>query len=186
MEKLPDPRGWEVIHGRLHERRVAARSSWISGKITSELIAYEMKYGGWAFGGGLELVIDPLEPSTLLYRCSGAYIEPGRLAELSDTYLDIPPDLTVEVVSPTTTFVYVEGKVRDCLRLGVRMVWVVLPRARAIYVHRKDGPVSRLDEGDLLFGENVLPGFEVAVSEIFRRPAAAASLPIGRVSEAQS
>ncbi|MBM2848669.1 MAG: hypothetical protein HW418_1611 [Anaerolineales bacterium] len=47
------------------------------------------------------------------------------------------------------------------------MVWVVYPRTRTVTVYRslKDVQVLRADE--TLSGEDVLPGFERRVAEIF-------------------
>lgn len=47
------------------------------------------------------------------------------------------------------------------------MVWVVYPRTRTVTVYRslKDVKVLRADE--TLSGEDVLPGFERRVAEIF-------------------
>jgi Uma2 family endonuclease len=53
------------------------------------------------------------------------------------------------------------------LEAGTRMVWVVYPRTRTVTVYRslKDVQVLRADE--TLSGEDVLPGFERRVGEIF-------------------
>lgn len=77
------------------------------------------------------------------------------------------PDLAVEVVSPSNTPAQVNAKVREYLRSGAQQVWVAYPDERAVVAHHKDGSVQRYEEGDALEGGKLLPGFSLAVREIF-------------------
>ncbi len=79
------------------------------------------------------------------------------------------PDLVAEVVSPGDTFVDVMEKVDDWLNAGVKMVWVVNPAQQTVHVYRSGQPVRVLNAQDMLTGEDVLPGFECKVAEIFAR-----------------
>jgi len=91
-------------------------------------------------------------------------------------FVDGPPDLAVEVVSPGDTAREVTAKVDDYLTAGTPLVWVVRPSERTVTVHRRvagaDGAVgaaetSVLGEGDVLNGGDVLPGLAVAVGRLF-------------------
>ena len=77
------------------------------------------------------------------------------------------PDLAVEVVSPSDRFTEVLEKVEEYLAAGTRLVWVALPRIRAILVCHPSGEIKMLREDDELNGEDVLPGFSCRVKEIF-------------------
>ena len=79
---------------------------------------------------------------------------------------DVVPDLVVEVLSPGDRRRTVETKVADWLRAGTRLVWVICPRRRTVQVHRAGGAAETLTEGDALDGEDVLPGFRVAVRRL--------------------
>ena len=57
--------------------------------------------------------------------------------------------------------------VQKRLDAGARMVVVINPRVRTVAVHRSNGDVDILSEGDTLDGADVVPGWSVAVSEIF-------------------
>ncbi len=48
-----------------------------------------------------------------------------------------------------------------------RMIWVVNPRTKSVHVYRPGKEVRRLSDDDHLVGEDVLPGFEVSVAELF-------------------
>lgn len=79
----------------------------------------------------------------------------------------IVPDLAVEIVSPNDSFSDIETKVAEYLARGVALVWVIDPQKRRIYVYR-DHARRTLAEGDSLLGETVLPGFELALADLFK------------------
>ena len=82
-------------------------------------------------------------------------------------YAEVVPDLVVEVASPSDSRREVYDKALMWLGHGVRLVWVVHPDTRTVDVHRADGPIVTLNEGDSLDGLDVLPGFACAVSAVF-------------------
>ena len=82
-------------------------------------------------------------------------------------YSETPPELVVEVVSPSDTPREVAGKANMWLVGGVQLVWVVWPETKMIDVYRPNQPVTTLRETDTLTGEDVLPQFTVAVKDIF-------------------
>ena len=82
-------------------------------------------------------------------------------------YVEVVPDLVVEVVSPNDRLVEINDKARMWLNYGVPIVWVVNPDTRAVEVHSVDGPVVTLTEADELDGGAVLPGFTCPVRDIF-------------------
>jgi Uma2 family endonuclease len=77
------------------------------------------------------------------------------------------PDLVVEVVSPSDRMTDVQAKVDDYLRAGVRLVWVVEPRARTVTAYVPGRPPRVYGEADDLDGGDVLPEFRLPVAEIF-------------------
>ena len=46
---------------------------------------------------------------------------------------------------------------------------MVYPSTRSVAVYRADGSVAELREGDTLSGEDVVPGFECIVGDLFAR-----------------
>lgn len=79
---------------------------------------------------------------------------------------DVPPDLAVEVKSPTNTWIEIFTKVVEYLKAGVRVVVVVDPDKSTVSVYRGDGQ-DVLRVGETLELPDVLPGFAVAVERIF-------------------
>jgi len=82
-------------------------------------------------------------------------------------YLKVIPDLVVEFVSPNDKAENVEIRLNDFLTAGVPLAWMVYPATRHVYVYHQGTPAHRLGPGDVLDGEDVLPGFSCPVSDIF-------------------
>ncbi len=85
----------------------------------------------------------------------------------ASAYLDVAPDLVVEILSPDDSVIDLTQKLREYFALGVRLVWVVDPRARRVYAYRSVTDVREFVENTRLSGDDVLPGFTVPVSAFF-------------------
>ncbi len=98
-----------------------------------------------------------------------AFISNERWAHQPDPdgYLEIAPDLIVEILSPDDRWPAVHRKLREYFSIGVRLVWVVDPDERIIYAHRSLADVRELTEADPLPGDDVLPGLSLAVADLF-------------------
>ncbi len=97
------------------------------------------------------------------------FISNERYAQRSGTsgYLDVAPELVVEILSPGDRIIDTMQKLRESFGIGVTIVWVADPAARTVYVYRSLTDVREFPEGDRLPGEGVLPGFEVSVASLF-------------------
>jgi Uma2 family endonuclease len=59
-------------------------------------------------------------------------------------------------------------KIQEYLSAGVDRVWFVNPRRRSVLVYRPSGQVEALKVGDVLRDEEILPGFSLPLSDLFR------------------
>jgi len=87
--------------------------------------------------------------------------------EKPDKYLPFGPDLVVEIVSPGNTASEIASKVDEYLRAGTRLVWILYPDLRKVVTHDSSGRTKSLGSGQTLDGGDVLPGFQVSVSQLF-------------------
>jgi len=78
-----------------------------------------------------------------------------------------PPDLAVEVTSPSDSFTAVHEKALCWLEHGALLVWVVDPVARRVSEYRSRGMARLLGTDDELDGGDVVPGFQVRVRDLF-------------------
>ena len=111
---------------------------------------------------GYKLEIDPdtvLAPDI-------SFIAQDRVGIRVEGYRSGPPDLAVEVLSPSDRKSQVERKTLLWLELGAKAVWNVDPRKRTVEVLRADGHRQLFHETDELVDDTV-PGFRILVSEIF-------------------
>jgi Uma2 family endonuclease len=82
-------------------------------------------------------------------------------------FLDVAPELVVEVLSPDDRPGEVTRKITEYFDAGVLRVWIADPSRRTLRVHRSPGESLELGVQDTLTGDDLLPGFAVLVSELF-------------------
>jgi Uma2 family endonuclease len=94
----------------------------------------------------------------------------GRLSRSTHGSSPIAPvvgDLVVEVVSKTNTKAEIARKLTEYFAAGCRLAWVVEPKPRTVKVHTSPADFVVLGVNDTLDGGAVLPGFHLAVRELF-------------------
>jgi Uma2 family endonuclease len=97
-----------------------------------------------------------------------AFISNERLAQVkSHSYLDVAPELIVEVMSPDDRWYDIDNKLTEYFDIGVQVVWVADPQRRQVRVYRSLTEIEILGVEDTLSGGAALPGFGVAVAELF-------------------
>jgi|CXWL01.1.fsa_nt_gi Uma2 family endonuclease len=80
---------------------------------------------------------------------------------------DLTPDLAVEVVSISNTPAEMARKRREYFDAGVRLVWIVDPTSQTVAVFSSPQHSVELGLHDSLDGGDVLPGFSLAIAELF-------------------
>lgn len=90
---------------------------------------------------------------------------PVRTSE--EGYLETIPELVVEIRSKNDSSPEVEQKVKDYLTAGVRVVWVPDPQQRTLTEYRRRKKPRVLSAKDTLTIEDIIPGFQIIVEEVF-------------------
>ncbi len=98
---------------------------------------------------------------------------PGR--EVPDAPIPrLAPDLAVEVLSRSNTPSEMRGKREEYFEAGVALVWMVDPEERRVTVFTSPEDSVTYGSSDVLDGGTVLPGFLLALHDLFaeldRRP----------------
>ncbi|MCZ6678528.1 MAG: Uma2 family endonuclease [Candidatus Poribacteria bacterium] len=96
-----------------------------------------------------------------------AFVSQERLPDNRRQASPIPPDLAVEVVSPSDTVYSVQDKAFEYLDAGTKMVWIVEPVSKTVTVYRSRDDIKILTRNQTLTGEDVVEGFSCSVAEIF-------------------
>jgi len=96
-----------------------------------------------------------------------AFWKHDRLPTMPNTYIPIPPDLAVEVLSPSDRPLQIQTKVTAYQGCGVPLIWVIDPEDRGVGIYRLGQPTRVLTEQEILDGEDIVPGFCIPVLELF-------------------
>ncbi len=97
-----------------------------------------------------------------------AYISKARQPELArQGYNPTPPELAIEVVSPDDDPRQLMVKIGNYLAAGTT-VWVAYPDLKQVHVYVPGQPVQIVGMNGTLSAEHLLPGFTLAVKDVFR------------------
>jgi Uma2 family endonuclease len=168
VELSPEGKLYELVEGDLIEvAPVNEEHSRFSNRLNAYLSYYILENGlGDTYGAHAVFRIgrDALSPDM-------AFIEKGRLSseERGLTLIPIPPDLVVEVLVNPNTRLDIRRKVQKYQQVGVRLVWVILPKRELVEVYYPETakPVT-LGLPDELNGEDVVPGFKLSIKKLFK------------------
>lgn len=165
-----DPQQYELIDGDIvamppSSGKPTTTAMRIGYYLTDYLIRHDEPGYLTSADGAFEL-----DASTTLVPDVG-YISKARQPELPERFFPQPPDLAIEVVSPTDRVKAVQQKALKYLRAGTRLVWIVYPLERVVDVCHlaDDGGLHILEVGlrGTLDGEDILPGLTLPVASLF-------------------
>jgi Uma2 family endonuclease len=86
--------------------------------------------------------------------------------EIADDFLELP-DVAVEIVSPGQTVTNLRERCRWFVQRGVRIALLVVPTRRVVHRFDEHGRETELTGEDRIDLDDVLPGFELTVNELF-------------------
>ena len=82
-------------------------------------------------------------------------------------FFEIPPDLAVEVLSPSDEPGETREKIREYIQAGVKIVWKVDPDEKTVTVYTGNMRGVEYGEEETITGGDVLPEFSCSVAEFF-------------------
>ncbi len=170
ISDIGDDELYEVIDGiRVRTPPMAAISGWTASRLLKFLSNFADEKVGHVVS---EVLFHFPEPINRDRRPDVALVSYQRWAKnwqipSTGNGWDVVPNLATEVVSPNDKVEEVEEKIAEYFQAGVQLVWVVLPMRKKIYVHSSRTQVSMLSKNDTLDGGTVVPGFHLALAELF-------------------
>lgn len=88
-------------------------------------------------------------------------------SEQREKFIPLAPDFALELVSPSDSLVNVRAKMREYLDNGVKLGWLINPKAKQAEIYRLGQDVELLLSPQSISGEDVLPGFVLDLIDIF-------------------
>lgn len=163
-----------LIRGELREKPMTVRNRFhgrvtiLIGHLLEDWLETQPEPRGQILGGEAGVILRR-KPATTV-GIDVCYVSAEVLAKQTDdsTLIDGIPTLVVEVLSPSDTQKEITEKVKAYQEAGVPVIWVVSPIERTVLVYSPDGPQRLLLESQEITAEPHLPGFRVAVSQLFK------------------
>jgi Uma2 family endonuclease len=170
-EQLPTgPVSYELHHGRLVPMSPpgADRGSYQIRIGAAFLYQGEAKGHGKAFGEiGIILARNPDH----VFGPDAAFATNRSLPlrKSPEGFLEVIPELIVEVRSKNDTTKELTVKVSDYLHAGAIVVWVVEPANETVVEHRTDQPPKTYFKADTLTCDEVIPDFRLPLAELYQQ-----------------
>lgn len=169
FEVMPGCKRCELIRGGIRERSfLGGHGARLSAQLTGELglLNKEHQFGALYCGAGYVLARDPdtvLAPNISFVRSPRQPPEDREIGFLCQV-----PDLAVEIVAFEEGFSELFEKVAILHEAGVPLVWVFDVRCKRVMTWRSDNTAQILGQSDTLHGGDVLPGFRLPLTDVFR------------------
>ena len=166
LRNTPDDGIYELVDGEIRTSPAGGRHGKTSMALVVLLGVHVKKHG-------LGHIVGPDTGHRLPsgnVRCPDvSFIRTGRFPDevVPIDYVDVSPDLAVEILSPNDRPRWILDKVGEYLEAGVRLVWVIDPQKRRATAYRSLLDVRELGPEDPLDGEDVVPGFRCRLGDIF-------------------
>ena len=157
----------ELVDGVLVEKTMGYQESLIAAQVIV-LIGLFLREHNLGIvlgeGGTLKILQDQVRIPDVCFiswdRFSNRQLPPEPIPALA-------PDLAIEVLSKSNTAGEMQRKLRDYFAAGVRLVWYIDPRTRSAKSYTAEDQCVEVAESQSLSGGDVLPGFELPLSELF-------------------
>ncbi len=164
---LPDAKHWELWDGALRTMSPSgALHSAVSLAIAAEIKWFVRQHRlGMAFDSACGFRLNP----DYCFAADAAFVGKSRLAQVEklDGFIPFAPDLAVEVLSPSNTLRELESKIALFFQYGCRLAWMIHPQRRTVREYRSGDTYRTLTVKASLLGDPVLPGFKLAIPDLF-------------------
>ena len=82
-------------------------------------------------------------------------------------FLPLCPDFLIELMSPSDSLSNTREKMKEYLKNGMQLGWLINPKNRQVEIYRAGKDVEILDSPETLSGEDVLPGYILDMTTIW-------------------
>ena len=142
-------------HGRITLRLLGPLGQFVWDHDLGEVF----DYAGFQLTVGPDTVLGP----------DGAFVSKGRLGEPKEDrgYWPGPPDIAVEVLSPSDRPSRVATRISRWFDHGVKQLWIINQKNRTVTIYRSPSDATTFSGSDYLEAQDLLPGFRLSLDRIF-------------------
>lgn len=101
-----------------------------------------------------------------------AWVQKDRWLALSNEqrqqFPPLAPDFVLELMSPSDRLTDVQAKMREYQAAGVKLGWLLNPGDRQVEIYRATEPAETLTAPQTLWGEAILPDFQLSVDWLWK------------------
>ncbi|MDJ0602059.1 MAG: Uma2 family endonuclease [Crocosphaera sp.] len=99
-----------------------------------------------------------------------AFVAKDRLPlgwdEGEDEFFNLAPDFVIEIRSKTDSLDVLKNKMEEYRENGVKLGWLIDRHNRQALAYHQDGSITTYPPDTILNGENVVPGFTLALKSL--------------------
>jgi Uma2 family endonuclease len=151
---------------------IMAPTGFESSELNSEI---NFQLQSWARRNGTGTVTESngayVLPNGATYAPDAAWTQNERLekftSEEKQKFLLLCPDFVIELRSSSDNLGNLKQKMQDWIDNGVRIAWLIDPFQKKVHIYTPDREPEISDDPKSVSGENVLPGFELNLTEVW-------------------
>ena len=147
----------------------------VGGASSARNLELARQLANWAEHDGTGVAFDSsvgfVLPNGALRSPDAAWVRRERWEALSpqqrERFVPLCPDFVVELRSPTDRLASLQRRLRELVRNGARLGWLIDPRHRTVHIYQPDAPVQTLVSPSIITADPVLPGFSVDLERLW-------------------
>ena len=168
--KWEGPQRYELINGEVFQMASPSVAHQVlQAELLAEFVVWLRGKPCRAIGAPLDVRLFPKEDKS-----DNTVVQPDLLVVCDKSKLDSgavngPPDLIIEIVSPSNTHSELFRKFYYYLEAGVREYWVIDPEIKKVNMHIYENGhyISTAYKDNARIPVTILPGFEISLEELW-------------------
>jgi Uma2 family endonuclease len=162
---LATNKGYEYINGKVEKKKIpSAKESGVATRLSAELGIFlkKNKIGRVYNEAHFQIRTNKRIPDVAFVSTSRIPTdgEPSQLWEIA-------PDLAIEVISPSDSYIKVFDKIDDYFAANVKQGWIINPIKKTFTIYFSPTETKILTEKETLICEDILPNFRLKLNDIF-------------------
>jgi Uma2 family endonuclease len=162
------------LHIERDARGVLVLMAPVGGSSSARNLELSRQLANWAQRDGSGMAFDSsagfILPNGAMRSPDAAWVLRTRWEALSqadrERFLPLCPDFVIELRSPSDRLAQLQRRLREFMRNGAQLGWLIDPRRHSVHVYRPSEPVqTRLSPGELS-ADPLLPGFVLDLRHI--------------------